>query len=217
MRIFGRRADGVWLIGIGSRQVVLLAADLMRASSPFDELDADRYGHFHDEALGPHGRQLIAKRLLAARAVDPQAFRLYNEDEARDDHGRWTSGGAGEALVSRMAVPDGGFTYQVTTGGEPTSGYAVSILKEQTVMKASDVTPSRLLGFVKDHWDALKESGNFLGAWHNPDDGQVYLDVSTVVKTREEADRIGRENSQIAYFRLHEGKSYPVEKGASHG
>jgi hypothetical protein len=49
-----------------------------------------------------------------------------------------------------------------------------------------------------------------MGGWNNPKDGMVYLDVSTIVDTAEEAQRIGHEARQLSYFDMALGKSVDI-------
>src|ERR1041384_3520935 len=92
-------------------------------------------------------------------------------------------------LVAAIDKPDGGFTYHVLFGDQPKSGYAVSVFKgQETVIPRDRLTRTDFARFAVRNWDLLKQKGNYFGAWHNPADGKVYLDVSTVVASRPEPD-----------------------------
>jgi hypothetical protein len=80
-------------------------------------------------------------------------------------------------------------------------------------MDDSKATVVALASYAAKNWDLLKETSNYMGGWHNPDDGKVYLDVSTVVETAAEAERLCREANQIAYFDLVKGQSIKVVGG----
>ena len=53
------------------------------------------------------------------------------------------------------------------------------------------------------------------GAWK--DEGRVYLDVSTVVKSKAEAIRLGREHDQIGVYDISKGETAIVDKNAKSG
>jgi hypothetical protein len=131
-------------------------------------------------------------------------------------------GGAAEVrphfakLVDQISQPDGGFTAHAVTGEQPKTGFALSIHKGREVVKpAKDLTLLDLATFARDNHDLLSQRDNYFGAWHNPADGQVYLDISRVTQDRAEAERLGREHNQIAYFDLEAGQSVTVMKGAA--
>ncbi len=119
-------------------------------------------------------------------------------------------------LIARIKEPDGGFTYDPITGVEPKTGFAVSIYKgREGVFAAKDATVDKLAEYVNANRDILEGDGNHFGAWHNPEDGQVYLDVSIVVATAAEAEALGREHGQIAYFDLESGNSVTIPEVAT--
>jgi hypothetical protein len=152
--------------------------------------------------------QLIAQKFVSVLKYSPA--------QPRDDQGQWTTGGLPTlpkvgGILDAIHRADGGFTYHAVTGDQPTTGFALSLHPDrEAIMDDSQATVVALAQYAAKNWDLLKESGNFMGGWHNPDDGKVYLDVSTVVKTAEEADRLAREAKQIAYFDLVKGQSIKI-------
>lgn len=121
-----------------------------------------------------------------------------------------------EKLVDQIKQRDGGFTVHATSGKVPTTGYALSVYKgRETVIPATKLTLKDLVSFAVKNGDLLAKDDNYFGAWNNPADGKVYMDVSKVVATAAEADRLGRENNQIAYFDLGKGQSVEVMKQAA--
>lgn len=124
------------------------------------------------------------------------------------------------SVLEQIHTPDGGFTYHAVTGAQPTTGYALSVHPERgALMNDQEADVVALAEYAAKNWDLLSQENNFLGGWHNPDDGKVYLDVSTVVQTEAEAERLGREADQLAYFDLVKGQSIkitPHVKAASH-
>lgn len=172
------------------------------------------------------GDGLVAKIVDVYGKYDPEQPR---EPAGSPTGGQWTDGGGGaaadeakpeetpkegyEALMHGIAQPDGGFTWSPVTGS-PDGGYALSIYKgREATFDVKSVTPKDLASYAKSNWDLISKPGNYLGAWHNPDDGKLYLDVSTVVGTEAEARALAKEHSQLAYFDLKGGKSVAMDSG----
>lgn len=78
-------------------------------------------------------------------------------------------------------------------------------------MPAKEVNLITLAQYAKDNADLLAQSGNYMGGWHNPKDDKVYLDVSKVLATAEEAEALARENKQLAYYDLEQHKAVMVQ------
>lgn len=117
-------------------------------------------------------------------------------------------------VLEAINQADGGFTYHAVTGEQPTTGYALSIHKDrESVMDTTTANAVALANYADRNWDLLSQKGNYLGGWHDPNDGKVYLDVSTVVKTAEEAEQMARDAQQIAYFDLVKGVSIKLNYG----
>lgn len=133
-------------------------------------------------------------------------------------------GGSAPTMSGAIAAirKSGGFTVQPVTGDVPTTGYALSLHKDrERKLDRESVTVDALAQYTVDNWDLLSREGNYLGGWYNPNDNQVYLDVSTVVKSAEEANDLGLGAKQLEYYDLERGVSVPVHEpelvGASYG
>lgn len=155
------------------------------------------------------------------RGAVPKA--LY-EGQPRAGHGQFGTGKFANSkgmegmsgMMANISKPDGGFTYHAVTGHQPTTGYALSIYKgHEKVLDAKTMTPKDLVKFAMANRDLLSQKDNFFGAWHNPADGKVYLDISKVVGNPQQAERLGRANNQLAYFDLAGGKSVDISAGKS--
>lgn len=115
------------------------------------------------------------------------------------------------AMMRRIQEADGGFTYDAQTGKLRTDGFVVAIHSDrERVIDAKEVTLATLVEYAKANQDLLTQTNKFLGGWHNPENGKVYLDVSTVVSTAAEAEALGRQFKQIAYFDMAIGKSVNI-------
>ncbi len=120
-----------------------------------------------------------------------------------------------QKLIEQVHTPDGGFTVHPTTGEQPTTGFVVSIYKgRENVIPVDKLTPADLVRHVRANIDLLSQDGNFVGAWHNPEDHKVYLDVSRVESDRAVAQQLAETHNQIAYFDLQKGVSVYTKKVA---
>jgi len=123
-----------------------------------------------------------------------------------------------QAMYDRVSQPDGGFTYQPTTGSEPKEGFALSIYPERSFAKAAkDFTFDDLVKYAVENKDVFTKKDHYLGAWHDPASGQVFLDVSMVTKDAKVAEALCQKHDQIAYFDLGQMKSVTVNANAKSG
>lgn len=115
---------------------------------------------------------------------------------------------------TRMSIYDlwqeilinGGITYDTATGEQPEHGYACSIDKSREYsVRAEAFVPSTLLNWIYDNLDLLSHPNTYLGAWI--EDGVVYLDVSVVLPTLEQALECARQHNQRSVYSLHNGET----------
>jgi hypothetical protein len=135
----------------------------------------------------------------------------HQAKETRQDRDAWFRG-----LLDQIKQPNGGFTVHAVTGRQPTSGYALSIYKDrETTKPVVDLQLIDLVRFAKENEDLLRQPDNYFGVWHDPKSNLVYLDISIVVRSATEAERLGRQNQQGAYFDLEEGQLVDIEEEAA--
>lgn len=119
-------------------------------------------------------------------------------------------------LLDLLAIPDGGFTWNPRTGEAVRSGYAVSPYKRrEQVHLFNKIDKREIEAFVKANADLLspaRSNNNYMGAWHCPDDGLIYLDVTVVFMAEREARTIALAADQLAYYDFAQGKSISVDK-----
>jgi GNAT superfamily N-acetyltransferase len=72
-----------------------------------------------------------------------------------------------------------------------------------------------LSSYLKQHKSEFNKSNNYLGLWHNTNDGQVYLDVSENIEDEGEAISRGRERDQISIWDVANFKE--IETGGTGG
>jgi hypothetical protein len=106
-----------------------------------------------------------------------------------------------QAAIDASRAPDSGFT--LTAGLNPDAGhegYAVSYGAHE-FREPAPLTEMGLLNFRNEHLALLRSDPELrVGGWHNPEDGQVYLDISRVFPTLDQALQFGREQGQLSIF-----------------
>jgi hypothetical protein len=137
-----------------------------------------------------------------------QAVKKHGEHDQKT-HGNWATGGMGagvaDSILSRVRE-NGGLSVNMVDGSEPTSGYMVAKgAKYGSVVSADDFYdpikgPKILADYMKKHKKELGGGKNYLGLWHNKEDGQVYLDVSENIQDRERAISAGQKQDQISIW-----------------
>jgi hypothetical protein len=98
----------------------------------------------------------------------------------------------------------GGFTYDIRGREIKQAGFAVSIFgfeKQFDIAKMTD-RDKRLviLDYYLTHKDVLNQPDNNLGAWVNPENGMLYLDVTKVFFDIKKARQFAIEEKQEAFF-----------------
>jgi len=179
---------------------------------------------------------LMTAERLAAAIEESNQVKDFNPDEPRDSRGRWTSGGgSGPAgnrgkpggqfqetgtiprsraeMLRQLAKKQGGYTYHPTDDSIPTDGLVLSIYpdNEQT-LKMSELTPHVIREYIRKNRPLLNDPGNYAGAWYDSEHNLVFLDISKIVKTHEEALALSIKYKQEAYWDL--GKMEEVRVGA---
>lgn len=116
------------------------------------------------------------------------------------------------SLADRLSVPDGGYTVDPRTGRFVTTGYAVAVYPDREQQISGRVGPADVTAYAYRNADVSRRSGVMFGGWRDPSSGIAYLDVSVVVASRGEAERLARRHNQLAYFDLASGSSVAVTR-----
>jgi len=209
-----------------------LQTELERQAAQAVVIDGVRHARFGDEGTigfsfdGADPTPGAAARDEVAHQSRKTTEHTDGDDYARDEGGRFasTGGGAGGAkgegpkgaeesagfahhgqmpgLIDAIKA-NGGFTYNPVSGDQPKTGFALSTFKgREAIFDAATMKPDDLTDYALANWDALSQEGSHFGAWHNKDDDKVYLDCSHVVKSEDDAWKVGQANEQLAYFDL---------------
>lgn len=184
---------------------------------PPEDIDEDIWSTLDEAALGMS--RSTARSIYRQEMEFQQLFGRANP--YHDEKGKFAKGSSGgggiatstktanlsdtqaESLHQRLRTPDGGFTVDVRTGKDVTTGFAVATHEDRSVdIPANEIKGSHLQSFVDKNQDLFADERNKFGAWHDPDTGQVWLDVSTVVTDRGEAIELGKKHNQISIFHL---------------
>lgn len=111
---------------------------------------------------------------------------------------------------------DGGFTYQpigrtYRKGGVHT-GYGVSEAGGE-VFPATELNQQRLVAFAEKNRDRFLEKDIYFGAWRD-ENNMVHLDITRIVRNRDEAIVAGKLNNQQSIFDYKANESIPVPENA---
>jgi len=146
-------------------------------------------------------------------------------DHDQSSHGSWAQGVQVAPEIVRSTLErvkeNGGLSVSLKDGSEPTKGFMVAKGKKfAAIVKADDFFDEAkgaeiLSSYMKQHKSEFNNSNNYLGLWHNTNDGQVYLDVSENIKDEGEAISRGRERDQISIWDVANFKE--IETGGTGG
>jgi hypothetical protein len=133
-----------------------------------------------------------------------------------------------ESIVSRTGANCGG-TIDFVDGSSPAQGFIVAmepdvalpdgtLTKREEVVEAADFFDAAkgraiLEAFALKNAEKLGEPGFFLGTWHDAENGKVYLDVSEVAATEEEALARADARGELSVYDISTGNYVYTEKG----
>lgn len=139
--------------------------------------------------------------------------RIRNEERHlpnKHDQSSHASGGGVSteiaASILERVKENGGLSVNMVTGAEPSSGYMVAKgSKVAAIVSADDFYdpvkgPQALSNYMKRNKSDLATGKNYLGVWHNKEDGKVYLDVSENIQSKSKAITAGRKRDQISIW-----------------
>lgn len=101
-----------------------------------------------------------------------------------------------------------GITLDINTMKNTTkkSGFSVSLAGYETKEKSLNKT----MEIVKEYIKVVKKINKkslFVGVWYDEKTSYYYIDISIIVNKKREAERIAKENKQLAIYDLKENKS----------
>ena len=143
--------------------------------------------------------------------TDPDEIEIIVTKHGSHDqktHGSWATGATiATGIIDRLGKKGvTGFSLDISSRTEPTSGYMCSNAGAEQTVGYDDFFSSRdrsrevLLDYIEKNADALSERGAYFGIWVVKDQGTVYLDVSRRYDSRGEAVRAGFDNDQQSVY-----------------
>jgi hypothetical protein len=115
------------------------------------------------------------------------------------------SGQLARSVLEKVRA-NGGLSVNMLSGNEPAAGYMVAKGADLGGIVSADdfYDETKIQGIISDYFkknkSELSGSDNYLGIWHNTEDGQVYLDVSQNILDRTEAIVAGQIRDQISIW-----------------
>lgn len=106
-----------------------------------------------------------------------------------------------KTLATIAAANPAGFTVNAQTLQPVTTGYVVAVKGTQNSFGTSGLR--RVVEYQSTHKEV-----NAFGGWLDNESGLYYYDACIIVRTIGEAMTLAKENEQIAFFCLDNGKEY---------
>lgn len=108
-----------------------------------------------------------------------------------------------EAVRDHLAE-SGGFTFNPRTGRFVTdrSGFVVANPKGNVPVVVASLTPDALFDAAWRNLSLLRKAGHYLGGWQDKTTGKVYLEVSEVFPSRDDAIAAATARGELAIFDL---------------
>lgn len=124
--------------------------------------------------------------------------------------GSFASGEAAGLLAA--AIASGGFTYQPHDHvSAPPVGYAMSMdTANELAMPLADATADKIAEYINARAAMFTDKDTYVGAWIDTASGKLVLDISKVVRDRNEAMHLARTYKQEAIYDLEKGESVQV-------
>lgn len=147
--------------------------------------------------------------IINLHVIEKQVIELDVVEKYNTNHdpktGRFCSGTVAGGIANHTAR-NGGMSVDMKTGAYPKDGYMCAVYAERSeLIEAKDATDaskceSRIQAFYEKNKDVLKEEGNVLGTWLDPDTGNIYLDISKRFEDKAEAIKYASEHNEKAIW-----------------
>lgn len=182
-------------------QFARIAGD-MPVGAPGKAYRAPHYGR-------PGQRGGSAPRLTGKERVDTPEFRR-KVDEA--DNKLYD-----DVLDAFRKGEEVGFSYHPVSEASPTAGYALSPYPQRSkVFDVKALKVADIADYMIGNAEMWGDKNHYLGGWLDRKTGKFYLDVSIVVPTPEQAEKLTRQHKERAYFDIGKGETVFVTSIAEH-
>lgn len=110
--------------------------------------------------------------------------------------------------IKKYIKENKGITLDINTMKNTTkkTGFSVSLAGYETKEKSIDKTMEIVKDYIKAVKD-LKKNNLFVGVWYDEKTQYYYIDISMIINKKREAERIAKDNKQLAIYDLKENKS----------
>jgi hypothetical protein len=142
--------------------------------------------------------------------VKPRMIRVMREanpNQARDEHGKWTSGGGEATSIAQRTVKGQGGSFSTHGEGMPKTGYMVAEDGHERAVevdsKSFESIRDAVASYMKDKATDLKRPGVYLGTWL--ENGTLYMDNSHNILDRSTAFQFSHDNNQLAVYNVNNG------------
>lgn len=195
--------------------VLVLAATLSGCTPPsIDSPEDTSCDSAHVERLEA---DLEAAADASSPTLDPIRNDLYQSTLLCADPAELAAVVAVDEIIDDLYEPDHGFTWDPESGEIVTKGFAVSPYPENSLtiedipsMTAASVEDA-IESFASENATLLADANSYLGGWHDPDTGTVWLDISIVTDSADDARTIAADHDQLAFFDLQMLESIDTE------
>ena len=160
------------------------------------------------------------KRMAEIQSILEESKAGFDPNQARDQSGKWTSGGAWHKIDTAEQVKShkdswdpeeqmSGSTFDPATGENLLGSknlFSVGLPTAYTMTDKNDLTEELLTKYLTEKKDVFSQGRRAMGTWYSPTDGGLYLDVVDIVEGREAAEALARTNNQIGIYDLENDK-----------
>lgn len=147
---------------------------------------------------------IIELEVVEKNIVELDVVEKYNTNHDPKT-GRFCSGTVAGGIATHTGR-HGGMSVNMKTGAYPKDGYMCAVHADRSeLISAADAKDlakceSRIKDFYEKNKDVLKEDGNVLGTWLDPDTGNIYLDISKRFEDKAEAIKYASEHNEKAIW-----------------
>ena len=157
--------------------------------------------------------------IINLHVIEKQVIELDVVEKYNTNHdpktGRFCSGTVAGGIANHTAR-HGGISINMNNGSFPKDGYMCAVYPERSeLIDAKDATnmakcEERIQAFHEKNKDVLKEEGNVLGTWLDPDTGNIYLDISKRFEDKDEAFKFASDQDEKSIFDIKNMESIDV-------
>lgn len=171
----------------------------------------DAINNFLPEGGKPY-RNLVFKGDTSV-LTEPTPFTPMTQEDALSLAMGWSPMLAG---INKLNVPSasimdiiknikksGGASVALKTGSKPSGGYMVAPSKtSEQMLPMSNLNKQTVEQYINQNYKSLGQPNNYLGAWVNPENAQVYLDVSKNIPSQFLSKNMAKKADQEAIWDL---------------